>query len=363
MKTIIMKTNQKTLISAFIIALCQLSVNAQDNRNYVSPSDTSLKIDLRYNNPMRTSYNVGGLVGVDVSTFSGGVYAEVQGAFSPKRFTIKGAYAFDISNSDFFSKSELYEKANPYKNLQFGAFFHLKDETKSVNIEPTIAVDKIEGSSTTSGNYESYKAYVYKTDHSISIRSTKALGFSFQSISSNLIYDKTKVDTTQTDFITFENQAPTPNEFILPYKSTILGLSFQMGTYSSYKVFFKYKDFNRFKYRASYFKTVNFELLFAPTIANNSSAIYSINPGVFSELAVSDVKKKRLGFRIVASTNQFKKMALKPGFFINGEVGMRPGIYPQKASKVDGDDGALDKFVLKIASQPFYMKVGIGFSF
>lgn len=292
MKTIVMITNKRTLISAALIGLFNLSITAQDDRNYVSPSDTSLKIDVRYNNAMRTSYNFGGLVGVDVSTFSGGVYAEILGAFSPKRFTVKAAYAFDISNSEFFSKSVILEKANPYRNIQLSAFFHIKDELKMVKIEPTIGVDKIDGTTVSNGTYETYKAYVYKTEQEISVRHTKGLGLSFQALSSNLIYDKTKVDTTKTDFITFENQAPTPNEFILPYQSTILGLSYQMGSYSSYKLFFKYKDFNRYKYKTSYYKTVNFELLFAPTITNNQTAFYSISQGVFGELGVTDVKRE-----------------------------------------------------------------------
>lgn len=334
----------------------------QDDRNYVSPSDTNLKIDLRYNNAMRNKYHVGVLVGADVSTFAGGVYAEVAGAFSPKRFTVKGSYAFDVSKSDFFSKSPLMERANAYRNLQVGVFYHLKDEVTTANISPTVGVQRIAGTTETIGNVEKFKAYVYKTDFFAEARKTRGIGISFQSLATNLFYDRTKVDTSKTDFITFENQAITPAEFVLPYQSAVIGLSYQMSDYTSYKVRFKYKELTKLKYRYSYFKTVNFELLFAPSI-NHKSAIFQDGMGMMSELGVTDVKKRRLGFRVAVTTNQFKKFALKPGFFINGEVGMRPGIFPKKMSQIEEDDNGFDRFVLNIASQPFYMKVGIGFAF
>ena len=124
-------------------------------------------------------------------------------------------------------------------------------------------------------------------------------------------------------------------------------------------IFFNYKNLPRLKLKRSTFKLINFDLLFAPTISNSES-IYFQTAGAtnFSELKIEDIKKRRFGFKIGVSTNEFKKFISKPGLYMNGEVGMRPGIYPKKAG-----DPESNKFVNNIVSQPFYMKFGIGITF
>jgi hypothetical protein len=42
---------------------------------------------------------------------------------------------------------------------------------------------------------------------------------------------------------------------------------------------------------------------------------------------------------------------------MNGEMGVRPGIYPKKAGDPESSD-----FANKFISIPFYMKFGIGFT-
>jgi hypothetical protein len=104
---------------------------------------------------------------------------------------------------------------------------------------------------------------------------------------------------------------------------------------------------------------VNFDLLFAPSIANGESIFFQ-NAGstTFGEIKVDDVKKRRLGFKVGVSTNEFYKRITKPGLYMNGEMGVRPGIYPKKAG-----DPESSAFANKLISIPFYMKFGIGFTF
>jgi hypothetical protein len=346
---------QNTLLIAGLVA-SSLSAFGQDKRNYVSPTDPELRIDKKYDDPRRASYNVAGNVGVDISTFSGGIYGEVAGSYSPKRFTFKGSYAFDVSNSDFISKSTLLEKGNKYRNIQVGAYFNYKDETTSYNASPTIGIDVIGKS--TSGNVVTTTFYAYKTDFEVQKRITRGFGVTINNFASNVYYNAEKVDSAY-DFIRLENSAAIPSGFILPFSSTIIGLSYSMGDFTSYKTFFNYKTYPRIKLKRTSFKLVNFDLLFAPTISNSES-IYFMNAGAtdFSELKIEDIKKRRFGFKIGVSTNEFKKLIAKPGLYMNGEIGLRPGIFPRKAG-----DPESSKFVNSIFSQPFYMKWGIGITF
>jgi hypothetical protein len=345
---------QNTLLIAGLVA-SSFSAFGQDKRNYVSPTDPELRIDKKFDDPRRSSYNVAGTVGVDISSFSGGIYGEVVGAYSPKRFTFKGSYAFDVSNSDFISKSALLDKGNKYRNLQLAAYFNFKDETISSNVSPTIGNEYI--GSSRSGNVVTTTFYSFKTDYEVKSRKTRGIGVTINNMASNVFYDAAKADTSF-EFIQLENNAVVPSGFILPFSSTIIGLSYSMGEFTSYKTFFHYKSYPRTKLKSTRFKLVNFDLLFAPSIANGESIFFQ-NAGstTFDEIKVDDVKKRRLGFKVGVSTNEFYKRITKPGLYMNGEMGVRPGIYPKKAGDPESSD-----FANKFISIPFYMKFGIGFT-
>lgn len=330
-------------------------VYSQDNRNYVTPTDPNLVTEVKYNNPMRNMWSVGGNVGVDISAFAGGVYGELTGYFAPKRLTFKGSYAFDLSNSDFISKSNLYDLGNKYGNLQVTGIFNYKDEISEYNASPTVGFDVTDVS--VSGNVKTTTGYMYKTDLMVQRRVTRGIGGTFMNQSMNCFYAMDKVDTTQ-EFITLANNSALPTSFVLPFSTTTFGFSFQMAEYVSTKVKYKYKSLPRYKFKQNYYKLVNFELLFSPSVRNGDNIFYNDANGVAQSLAVQDVKKRRIGFRIVATTNQFKKFQGKPGLYMNGEVGLRTGIFPSKAG--DAENKA---FVNKLISQPFYMKWGIGFAF
>jgi hypothetical protein len=61
---------------------------------------------------------------------------------------------------------------------------------------------------------------------------------------------------------------------------------------------------------------------------------------------------------MVVTTNQFKKFQGKPGFYMNGEMGMRTGIFPSKVG-----DAEFKPWINNLISQPFYLKWGLGFAF
>lgn len=355
-----MKPWKLSVVCLILLSNESLHAQLEDKRNYVSPSDTNLKIDHRYNNAMRTNYHVGFNAGADISTSTGGIFGEFTASYSPKRFLFRANYAFDLSGSDLFSKSNLYEKGNKYSKMSFSAIFNWKDKIEDVKLQPTVGIDVIDQSR--AGDVVTTNYYSYKTDYSYQKRTTTGVGVSYYLQGANCFYNQEKVDTTK-EFITLANNQPLPNEFILPYRSGVIGIGIHMGTFTGYKTFFQYKNLRKTKMKANFFSMSSFELLFAPSISTSDLIYYNASNGNIMESAIQDVKKRPFGFRVGVTTNSFKKFVLKPGFYLNGEVGMRPGISPTKRSSDSEEDSKLDDFVQKIASNPFYMKFGIGFAF
>ncbi|MCB0738107.1 MAG: hypothetical protein KDC92_11390, partial [Bacteroidetes bacterium] len=216
-----MKFRIITLVLVACFGLGNIALS-QDNRNYVSPTDSALKISLKYDNPMRSAYQLGFNIGADVSTFSGGVFGEVTASASPKFCTVKASYAFDLSNGDFISKSTLLNYGNKYGNMQAAAVFNFKDNTTSNNVKPTIGYRILDRS--TSGNTTTTKYNEFYTDYEVKTRKTTGVGLSFNTLSTNSFYMIDKVDSTA-EFVKLKNGAAMPNEFILPYNSAILGVS------------------------------------------------------------------------------------------------------------------------------------------
>jgi len=340
---------KKTMIGLMCLTtLCKM--NAQEKRNYVSPTDSALKVFEKFNNPMRAMWGVGANVGVDVSTFSGGVYAEGTAYFTPNKLAFRASYAKDVSNSDFISKSALLSYGNAYGNILLGAVFNFKDKIIENNIKPTVGFEKISENSTSITGYPFYTDYIQKT------RKTTGIGISINQLASNMFYNKAKVDTNA-NFIQFANGVKTPTEFILGFKATTIGLVLQMGQFTSNKVRFGYKNLPQQKRKNVLYQIATVELLFAPAISEAANAFYIDQNKQVQSLAIESVKKRRMGFKLSAMTNKVGKFVSKPGLYINGEVGLRPGIFPAKIQDPDNS-----KIVNQIFTQPFYMKFGIGFS-
>lgn len=311
-------------------------LKAQDKRIYVSRNDTALKIVEKYDNPMRAGYNIAGNIGVDASGTSPGVFAELVGIYAPKRFYFGVSHAFDFSKNGLTSfDDELNipeDKLKGYGNTQLSAVFNFKDETIETKVEPTIGtkvLDVKQGTSTSySGQTITYLAY--KTDEEIKIRKTKGLGVSFSNLNSNFIY-KINNDSIS-NIVTFENTTKLPNDFVLPYSSSIIGFRFQTSKSSSYNIHYSLSgvDNKKFKTKSTTYRYFAIEALLAPSIRNSENAFYLDSNKVVSQLKVENVKTNRLGLRVIMQSNFYneskQKVRRKPGLFYNIEFGLRPSI-------------------------------------
>jgi hypothetical protein len=311
-------------------------LKAQDKRIYVSRNDTTLKIVEKYDNPMRAGYNIAGNVGIDVSGTSPGVFAELVGIYSPKRFYFGVSHAFDFSKNGLTSFDDeliIPETAlNGYGNTQLSAVFNFKDETVETKVEPTVGIKvlDVKQGTNTSFDGQTITFLSYKTDEEIKVRKTKGIGASFSNINSNYIY-KINNDSTS-EIVTFQNTAKVPNSFVLPYSSSIIGLRFQTSKSSSYNIHYTLSgaDKKKIKTKSTTYRYMAIEALFAPSIRNSDNAFYLDSNSVVSQLTVNDVKKNRLGLRVILQSNFYneskQKIKRKPGLFYNIEFGLRPSI-------------------------------------
>lgn len=336
----------------FFALLMINQLRAQDKRIYVSRNDTTLKIIEKYDNPMRAGYNIAANVGVDASGTSPGVFAELVGIYSPKRFYFGVSHAFDFSKNGLTSfDDELIipeTKLNGYGNTQLSAVFNFKDETVETKVEPTIGTKLLDVKQGTNSSFngQTITYLAYKTDEEIKIRKTKGFGASFSNINSNYIY-KINNDSTS-EIVTFQNTAKVPNSFILPYSSSIIGFRFQTSKSSSYNIHYTLSgvDKKKFKVKSTSYRYMAIEALFAPSIRNSENAFYLDSISVVNQLKVDKVKTNRLGLRVILQSNFYneskQKVKRKPGLFYNIEFGLRPSI--------------------GVIQNGLYLKMGIGIS-
>ena len=340
------------------------ATNTLDNYTFISKTDTALKSDLKYNDPMRASYNIGGAIGVDVSSFEGALFGAIDATYSPKHFTFMGSYSFDVSNQDFITKNSLLNYGNSYKSLDLTAVFNYKDETTTKDYDHVVGINVLDRSNTGNGTIET-TFNGYKTTSSFDTRTTRGFGVSLNNRASNTFVNTAKIDSTK-EFLTLANGSALPAEFILPFKTSVIGIGIHSGSFTSYKLKTQYNDLKPFVIKASSYNIKSAELLFSPTVSASDFIFYETN-GAKQSLAVDDVKVRRLGFRLSVITNEFGKASSKianrkPGFYIKAEAGMKTGIFPKRAfDKPDPD--FLDKMVLGFLSNPVYMKFSYGFSF
>lgn len=311
-------------------------LKAQDKRIYVSRNDTALKIVEKYDNPMRAAYNIAANVGIDASLTSPGVFAELVGIYSPKRFYFGVSHAFDLSKTGFTSFDDeiiIPETAlNGYGNTQLSAVFNFKDETVETKVEPTVGTKLLDVKQGTSSSFngQTITYLAYKTDEEIKVRKTKGIGASFSNINSNFIYNLN--NDSISEIVTFQNTAKLQNDFVLPYSSSIIGFRFQTSKSSSYNIQYTLSgvDKQKFKTKSTTYRYMAIEALFAPSIRNSDNAFYLDSNNVVSQLKVDDVKKNRLGLRVILQSNYYneskQKVRRKPGLFYNIEFGLRPSI-------------------------------------
>jgi hypothetical protein len=319
----------------FLCAIAFSIINqlkAQDKRIYVSRNDTALKIVEKYDNPMRAGYNIAANVGIDASATSPGVFAELVGIYSPKRFYFGVSHAFDLSKTGFTSFDDEIiipeTTLNGYGNTQLSAVFNFKDETVETKVEPTVGIKVLEVENSSNSQKITYLGY--KTDEEIKVRKTKGIGASFSNINSNFIYNLN--NDSISEIVTFQNTAKLQNDFVLPYSSSIIGFRFQTSKSSSYNIHYTLSgvDKKKFKTKSTTYRYLAVEALFAPSIRNSDNAFYLDSNNVVSQLKVDNVKTNRLGLRVILQSNFYneskQKVKRKPGLFYNIEFGLRPSI-------------------------------------
>ncbi|MCC7298632.1 MAG: hypothetical protein IT244_09900 [Bacteroidia bacterium] len=352
-----MKLKNSTKVFATTALLFAGHASAQSN--LVLPSDTNLVVKEYYNNPMRIMWNAGAAVGADVSRYGGGVMAEFIGNFSPKYLNFRINYGRDISNGALFSKSPLLSEMAPYSSIGLLGVFNFKDEITSEKANIPVGANFI--NSTISGNTKTTTFNAFHAEKNLKMRNTKGFGVSINRLTTFMQFDSAKAEASESP-VTLKNNVVLPANFLLAYNATFFGIGYHQSRTKSYKYISRYnyegKLLDKVKVKYNGYNYTGLELLFAPGIGT-ASQIVTQNGGLIQRFDVDNVKKRIWGFRAIAFTNTtLKKMGnKKPGLFINGEAGMRPGLF--YAPKSDGGS----KLVNGIIGQPWYMKFSLGLGF
>lgn len=307
------------LFTIFIIMV--LSINFARSQNngkiMVYKEDTTLKIDKRYDDAYRNKFGLGAAVGVDGSATSAAVLLDVSGYFTLKHLILRTNYSYDLTGSNLISSNNpLMKKGQAYSNFQISAFFNILDKAKDLN---QIAIVGTENAGYDKFKH-SYMVKVYSINQPVNIRTTFGFGGSLILSKHNLAY--TTNSNNSPGFITFENNAPAPEHFIMPYDLVIIGLGINYSTFTSHYYKYQYKQLKPWKLKSSQVAIQQIEFLFSPVISYSES-ILTITGNSENMMKVESVKKFPFGFRVLR--HSVKKN--KPGLFYTAELGMRPGIY------------------------------------
>lgn len=273
-------------------------------------------------------------MGADGSAKSGAIYFDVSGFFSLKRFLVRANFSSDLTKSNFVSSSHpLGKEGQSYRDIQVSGFFNVIEKTTEKDMKPFIGEKVV----SIIGNTK--KSIFYRTNENVKLRHSVGFGGSIKLNRLNLTYSGEA--GKQIDFITFENNIPTPEHFIMPYNSFIIGVGVHVSDFASYNFNYGYDGLPKYKLKETFFKILQYEVLFAPSIAYEKSILTQTN-NFNLNLNVADAKKFPFGVRFLHHSNFLKKKASKPGLFYNFEGGIRPGIYE------------------KTFPNSLYLKMGIG---
>lgn len=301
--------------------LASNSINGQYNKNFISPGDTSLKIEEGYNNPYRACYNVGLTIGADGSKTTAGVYYDISGAFSLKGFLVRTNIAKDLSHNDLISNTHpLSSYRNEYSNMQVSGFFNFKDEVYEETLEPEVAFEAIEFISN-----DKVRGYAYNVKQNVKFRKSFGVGGSFILLKNNIMMSQ--ASNSNFESITLVNNIQ-PEYLIMPYQTSIIGIGVQQSRYTSYKYKYKYKNFRKKTFKETFFRTIQYEVLFAPSFSYDKMVVTKTG-NTITEIELEKVKKNPFGIRFFYHSNLYsgKKRGKKPGLYFNSEGGIRPGIY------------------------------------
>ena len=329
-----------------------------DGWNYVSPSDPQLEIKQKYNNVNRLFAGGGVGAGIDVGTFGSQVFYEGVARFiAPKLFDLRVSYAHGAKNNAYGGKT-------PYHNGQISLGILFKDVTTDRNVYPEVGYEELDKE--TNGTVVTTTFRKYYTDYIVQERKFSGVTASVIQMGTHMWFDKTKADTAHKNYPRLDIELP--DKFAIPYQSVILGFGLHTGEMMSAKAKFKYSGIKggalsankrKFTYRSNKVLMTNVEFLFAPVL-NMSDAVY--NDGT-SSAEVVDIRKRRMGFRVLSSMYGGEQTSRKKGgrwpfgLYLQAEMGLRPGITYGKINTSEKE------WFGGFMSMPWYWKFNLGFGF
>ncbi|MCC6720702.1 MAG: hypothetical protein IT243_00755 [Bacteroidia bacterium] len=272
-----------------------------------------------YDDPKKNSWNVGMALGLDIQNkTSGGIYYFAHGRYTlGKLMTFNLNAAMDLAKltdgKGLIKYGEVYNKLNPYMHIEGRASFHLSDKIKKVNCKANLGSD---GEYNYSTNYTIDTREIIGLTASINIHNH--IGGQMNDSSSDKRAYNVKVGN---------NNVYQPNSFV-NQKNMILGVGIFVGNYSHSKYSFSAAPVTTksAKIKKSFITAIEF--LLALNMNMGSKAYWEENNQV-KEGEITDVEKRRMGFRIITDYGKNKI-----GWFQHMEIGLRPGLYsPNKESK------------------------------
>ena len=305
-----MKSINKIIIFTSL-SLCSFISKAQD--------DGKVIINTIYDEPRKNAWNVGIALGLDLQNkTSGGLYYLLHGRYTlGKLMTFNVNAAMDLTKltgtNGIISASEVYKKIDPFMHLEGRASFHLSDKIGEVKSKVSLGGD---GKYNYSTNYTSKNRSVMGVTASLNIHHHVG-GQSADSASDKRAYNVKIGNITGYKENTFINQ-----------KNMILGIGFFVGDYTHSKHKFTAGPVGTKKRKLKRSMTTSIEFLLGLNM-NMGSKAYWVENSQVKEAEISDVEKKRMGFRLVADYGKNKV-----GWFQHFELGLRPGLYsPNSQSK------------------------------
>jgi len=253
------------------------------DKNYISHSDPKLERTEKFNNPYRACYNVAASVGADGSSKAGAVYFDVAGFFSLKGFLVRANISTDLTKSNIVSSAHpLGKNGQAYRDIQISGFFNLKEKTTEIDMKPFVGKKVL----SVTGNTE--KSIYYRTNENVKIRNSFGVGGSIKFNKLNLTYSGQAGN--QLEFVTFENNIPTPEHFIMPFNSLIIGMGGHVSKFTSYNFKYVYDGLPQWQLKETFFKILQYEFLFAPSISNEKTILTQTN-NLTSSLNVPNNRK------------------------------------------------------------------------
>lgn len=281
-------------------------------------------ITTQYDDPMKNTWNGGIFAGLDIQNGTGGLALGVNGRYTlGKIATFSTNLAVDMTN---YVKSggilkydeKIYAKMPSYKSFEFRGVFHIKDDIRELSSKIKLGQS---GDMKYSTSYTTKSRYVFGLTGSLNIQS-------------NIVTQG--MDSTATNFARVftlkdaNNADPGYVKGVFAGQTNIIiGAGLHLGQYTWFKGKFSAAPIGTKTRRVRKSIITNFEVLYGLTIKETDEAyIRDANSNLIT-YKISDVEKRRLGFRISADY-----AANKPGLFNRFEIGYRPGIFaPNKQSK------------------------------